>query len=106
MVDDLIDNTLVMIEDPDEATAILNGSKTHDQAGNPQHSPGAKGPKTPQEQWDRSTLRELPILRNSGTGSYDTPANSPPDEWTTVVTNNKKEGIQIELTCNAKLFSS
>ena len=39
--DDL--DRLVIITDPDEAAPILNGSNTHDQAGNPQHSPGVKG---------------------------------------------------------------
>ena len=67
LVDDIFDNPLVKIEDPDEAAALLNGGNTQDQAGNPttlprsegnQNSPGARGPKqgvTPHPQKPRNS---------------------------------------------------
>ena len=69
--------------------------------GTPQLSPGAKGTKTPQhspganlENSPSSKMQELPgTLQTPQAGSYETSTNSPnspPDEWTTVVKNNKK----------------
>ena len=74
---------LVIITDPDEAAAILNGGNTHDQAGNPptlprnegnQDSPGANGAIA----WGNSPTQktqELPGTQQ--TGSYKTPEQSP-----------------------------
>ena len=81
--DDL--DRLVIITDPDEAAAILNGGNTHDQAGNPpppRHSPGVKGIKYPKHSpvakgpMQGETLQPQKLPRTQQTGSYKTPEHS------------------------------
>ena len=94
---------LVIITDPDEAAAILNGGNTHDQAGNPPTLPRSEGnqdsPTLPRSEGatargNSPTQKTKELPRTQQTGSYKTPEQSPhsptDDEWTTVVKGNRR----------------
>ena len=94
---------LVIITDPDEAAAILNGGNCQDQAGNPPTLPRSEGnqdsPTLPRSEGatargNSPTLNTQELPGTQQTGSYQTPVQSPnsptKDEWTTVVKGNRK----------------